>query len=187
MKAAKAFFRSARTTVGFRPDRVTTDGHGSYPRAIRSVLGKRVRHRTSACLNNPQIAQGQPVVPPAEHHEGDDVAGQAGPVQHAAAALVELPAAGPAAEPPVATRRHFRPLCHSLRATAHAVHLASPALHPLSKTLRRLPDQRQIPAATSTDRSRGPAASPRSAPMTPTCTTSRRKPAAPSTKRSAGR
>ena len=36
MQAAKAFFRSARTTMGFRPDWVTTDGHGSYPRAIRS-------------------------------------------------------------------------------------------------------------------------------------------------------
>ncbi|MGI4801288.1 MAG: DDE-type integrase/transposase/recombinase [Janthinobacterium lividum] len=35
-----------------RPDRVTTDGHGSYPRAIRTVLGKVVRHRTSAYLNN---------------------------------------------------------------------------------------------------------------------------------------
>ena len=52
MKAAEAFFRSARATMGFRPDRVTTDGHGSYPRAIRSVLGKTVRHRTSAYLNN---------------------------------------------------------------------------------------------------------------------------------------
>lgn len=52
MQAAKAFFRSARATMGFRPDRVTTDGHGSYPRAIRSVLGKTVRHRTSAYLNN---------------------------------------------------------------------------------------------------------------------------------------
>ena len=52
MKAAKAFFRSARLTMGFRPDRVTTDGHGSYPRAIRSVLGRTVRHRTSAYLNN---------------------------------------------------------------------------------------------------------------------------------------
>ncbi len=52
MKAAKAFFRSARATMGFRPDRVTTDGHGSYPRAIRTVLGKTVRHRTSAYLNN---------------------------------------------------------------------------------------------------------------------------------------
>jgi putative transposase len=52
MAAAKAFFRSAKATMGFRPDRVTTDGHGSYPRAIRSILGKRVRHRTSAYLNN---------------------------------------------------------------------------------------------------------------------------------------
>ena len=52
MKAAKAFFRSARAIMGFRPDRVTTDGHGSYPRAIRTVLGKTVRHRTSAYLNN---------------------------------------------------------------------------------------------------------------------------------------
>ena len=52
MKAAKAFFRSAGATMGFRPDRVTTDGHGSYPRAIRSVLGQAVRHRTSAYMNN---------------------------------------------------------------------------------------------------------------------------------------
>ena len=52
MKAAKAFFRSARATTEFRPERVTTDGHGSYPRAIRSVLGRTVRHRTSAYLNN---------------------------------------------------------------------------------------------------------------------------------------
>ena len=52
MKAAKAFFRSAKATMGFRPDRVTTDGHGSYPMAIRAVLGKAVRHRTSAYLNN---------------------------------------------------------------------------------------------------------------------------------------
>jgi hypothetical protein len=38
--------------MGFRPERVTTDGHGSYPKAIRSVLGRRARHRTSAYLNN---------------------------------------------------------------------------------------------------------------------------------------
>ena len=31
---------------------MTTDGHGSYPRAIRSVLGKTVRHRTSPYQNN---------------------------------------------------------------------------------------------------------------------------------------
>jgi len=52
MKAAKSFFRLARTTMGFRPERVTTDCHGSYPRAIRTVLGKAIRHRTSAYLNN---------------------------------------------------------------------------------------------------------------------------------------
>ncbi len=34
------------------PDRVATDGHDSYPRAIRTELGKGVRHRTSAYLKN---------------------------------------------------------------------------------------------------------------------------------------
>ncbi|MGI4797806.1 MAG: DDE-type integrase/transposase/recombinase [Janthinobacterium lividum] len=52
MKAAKAFLRFVRATMGFRPDRVTTDGHGSYPRATRAVLGKTARYRTSAYLNN---------------------------------------------------------------------------------------------------------------------------------------
>ncbi|MBX6747300.1 MAG: IS6 family transposase [Acetobacteraceae bacterium] len=52
MAAAKAFFRSARSVTGMVPDKVTTDGHGSYPRAIRSTLGKRVTHRTSAYRNN---------------------------------------------------------------------------------------------------------------------------------------
>jgi putative transposase len=52
MAAAKAFFRSARSVTSLVPDRVTTDGHGSYPRAIRSTLGKRVTHRTSAYMNN---------------------------------------------------------------------------------------------------------------------------------------
>ena len=50
--AAQAFFRSAKAVTGVTPDRVTTDGHDSYPRAIRTTLGKRVRHRTSAYLNN---------------------------------------------------------------------------------------------------------------------------------------
>ena len=52
MAAAKAFFRSAKTVTGVIPDRVTTDGHDSYPRAIRTELGKDVRHRTNAYLNN---------------------------------------------------------------------------------------------------------------------------------------
>jgi putative transposase len=52
MAAAKAFFRSAKAVTGVTPDRVTTDGHDSYPRAIRTELGKRVRHRTSRYKNN---------------------------------------------------------------------------------------------------------------------------------------
>jgi putative transposase len=52
MAAAQAFFRSAKAVTGMTPDRVTTDGHDSYPRAIRTELGKAVRHRTSAYLNN---------------------------------------------------------------------------------------------------------------------------------------
>jgi transposase-like protein len=52
MAAARAFFRSAKAATGMAPDRVTTDGHGSYPRAIRTVLGRRVVHRTSAYRNN---------------------------------------------------------------------------------------------------------------------------------------
>lgn len=73
-----------------------------------------------------QIPQGQPIAQPAEHDEGDDVAWQAGPVQDAIAALVELSPAVPAAEPPVASRCDLPPLRHRLRATVHAVHPASP-------------------------------------------------------------
>src|SRR3712207_795490 len=51
MAAARAFFRAAKATAGVTPERVTTDGHGSYPRAIRTVLGRRVVHRTSAYKN----------------------------------------------------------------------------------------------------------------------------------------
>ena len=52
MAAARAFFRSAKAATGVTPDRVTTDGHDSYPRAIRAELGRQVRHRTSRYLNN---------------------------------------------------------------------------------------------------------------------------------------
>src|SRR3712207_363900 len=52
MAAAQAFFRSAKSVTGRVPERVTTDGHGSYPRAIRTVLGRHVVHRTSAYKNN---------------------------------------------------------------------------------------------------------------------------------------
>ena len=50
--AATAFSRSAKSVADTIPDRVTTDGHGSYPRAIRPTLGRRVEHRTSDYLNN---------------------------------------------------------------------------------------------------------------------------------------
>jgi transposase-like protein len=50
--AAEAFFRSARTVTGRVPERVTTDGHDAYPKAIKAELGEEVRHRTNRYLNN---------------------------------------------------------------------------------------------------------------------------------------
>ena len=38
--------------TGCTPERVTTDAHKAYPRAIRRVLGRKVKHRTSRYLNN---------------------------------------------------------------------------------------------------------------------------------------
>lgn len=52
MGAAKTFFQSAKTVTDITPDRVTTDGHDSYPRAIRTTLGEGVEHRTNRYLNN---------------------------------------------------------------------------------------------------------------------------------------
>ncbi len=52
MEAAKRFFNQAVTMVDYAPERVTTDGHDSYPRAIRETLGNDVAHRTNAYLNN---------------------------------------------------------------------------------------------------------------------------------------
>jgi putative transposase len=52
MAAAKAFFRSAKAVTGVTPAHVTTDGHDSYPRAIRTELDAGVKHRTNQCLNN---------------------------------------------------------------------------------------------------------------------------------------
>ena len=50
--SAKAFFKQAIATVGHKPERVTTDKHASYRRAIRRILGRKVLHRTSQYLNN---------------------------------------------------------------------------------------------------------------------------------------
>ncbi len=52
LAAAKAFFRSAKAVTGVTPDRVTTAGHASDPRALRTELGREVRHRTSRHLTN---------------------------------------------------------------------------------------------------------------------------------------
>jgi transposase-like protein len=52
MDAAKRFFACALQTTGQTPEQVITDKHGSYPRAIREVIGPEVRHRTSHYLNN---------------------------------------------------------------------------------------------------------------------------------------
>ena len=62
MAAAKAFFESAKMVPGNTPDRVTTDGHNSYPRAIRTVLGTGVRHRNSQYLNSKRRAVPTPNV-----------------------------------------------------------------------------------------------------------------------------
>jgi putative transposase len=48
----KQFFRQAVTMVDHAPEWVTTDGHDSYPRAIREILGNDVVHRTNVYLNN---------------------------------------------------------------------------------------------------------------------------------------
>jgi putative transposase len=52
LQAAQCFFRRARAVVGHAPDRVTTDGHDAYPRAIRRMLGRKVVHRWNRYLNN---------------------------------------------------------------------------------------------------------------------------------------
>ncbi len=51
MGAAQRFFRSAQSMVNSAPKQVTTDGHDSYPRAIRDILGPKVKHRCSAYMN----------------------------------------------------------------------------------------------------------------------------------------
>ena len=52
MEAAQRFFKHAVDVVGHAPEQVTTDGHTSYPRAIRETMGNNVQHRTNKYLNN---------------------------------------------------------------------------------------------------------------------------------------
>jgi len=51
MAAAQQFFRNALAVAEEAPQQVTTDGHDSYPRAVREVLGPDVEHRDNAYLN----------------------------------------------------------------------------------------------------------------------------------------
>ncbi len=52
MAAAQRFFAQALDLAGQAPERVTTDGHDAYPRAIRETLGPTVYHRDSRYKNN---------------------------------------------------------------------------------------------------------------------------------------
>jgi putative transposase len=53
LAAAEAFFRSAWTVIGVTPDRITTDGHDAYPRAIRDVFGEGVAPPDEPLLKQP--------------------------------------------------------------------------------------------------------------------------------------
>jgi putative transposase len=52
MEAAKRFFQLAVAVVGHTTERLTTDGHASYPRALRETLGNDVIHRCHPHLNH---------------------------------------------------------------------------------------------------------------------------------------
>jgi putative transposase len=52
LEAAQRFFKQALSVVGHTPEQGTTDGHASYPRAVREILGSDVQHRTNTYLNN---------------------------------------------------------------------------------------------------------------------------------------
>ena len=52
MEAAQRFFKQALEVCGHTPEWVTTDGHASYPRAVRETMGGHTQHRTSKYLNN---------------------------------------------------------------------------------------------------------------------------------------
>ena len=51
MNAARRFFWSAMSVAGRAPEKITTDGHPSYPQAIQDVFGKRTEHRDNWYLN----------------------------------------------------------------------------------------------------------------------------------------
>jgi len=50
--AAKTFFACALEAVRQAPEKVTTDEHDAYPRAVRETLDPDVHHRTGRSMNN---------------------------------------------------------------------------------------------------------------------------------------
>ena len=52
MDAARRFFARSLEVVGHAPEKVTTDGHAAYPRAIREILGEGVTYRCSQYVHN---------------------------------------------------------------------------------------------------------------------------------------
>jgi hypothetical protein len=92
------------------------------------AAGLVVNHESAQLEDFAQIPEAQPVAQTAEDHEAEDVARQAGPVQHVAAARVELPAAVSPANPPVALSRDLPTLRDRRRATADSIH----PRHPIS-------------------------------------------------------
>jgi transposase-like protein len=53
MEVAKVFFAQAYEVAEQVPQRVATDGHTSYPRAIEEELGEAVEHEVRDCRGNP--------------------------------------------------------------------------------------------------------------------------------------
>ena len=53
MAGTKAFFAQAAQLHETVPEKVTTDGLASYPRAIGEELGDEVEHKVVTCTNNP--------------------------------------------------------------------------------------------------------------------------------------
>ena len=52
LTAAETFCRFAWTVIGVTPEHITIDRDDAYPRAIRSVFGDQVIHRTNRYLND---------------------------------------------------------------------------------------------------------------------------------------
>ncbi len=50
--AARRFLRRLVEVTGGRPERITTDKHSSYRKAIRWIVGRKAEHRTKQYLNN---------------------------------------------------------------------------------------------------------------------------------------